>query len=234
LADDNNRSELDVVIKEVKRELRRLFVRSDELIKKLGNALKKVVKKEESICEEIKNALKEEIAEGVISTRTIELHCPPEWKHETKPKQRENEKNSFSKQVEEKPQQQVAATKDGKSFIINDQPEENGIKLTPANQIAEEKDNKITQFQKESDEHITSASKQNETTRYVSHIPMPFEALQKDLTTVFRTNNGKVADVFFKVSVDLGKRVAQIECCGITQQKDVTMVSTGKGILKEA
>jgi hypothetical protein len=64
----------------------------DEQIKKLGNALKKVVKREESICEEIKNALKEEIAEGVISTRTIELHCPPEWKHKTKPKQRENEK----------------------------------------------------------------------------------------------------------------------------------------------
>jgi hypothetical protein len=28
--------------------------------------------------EEIRIALKEEIAEGVISTRTIELHCPPE------------------------------------------------------------------------------------------------------------------------------------------------------------
>jgi hypothetical protein len=206
LADDNNRSELDVVIEEVKRELRRLFVRSDELIKKVGNALKEVVKKEEGICEEIKIALKEEIAEGVISTRTIELHCPPEWKHKTRqPKQRKNEKNSFPKQVEEKPQQQVAATKDGKSFTMNenikqfnDQPEENGIELTPANQIAEEKDNKITQFQKElDDEHITSASKQNEVTRYVSHIPMPFEALQKDLTAVFRTNNGKVANVFF-------------------------------------
>ena len=93
------------------------MVRGDELIKKVGNALKEVVKKEEGICEEIKIALKEEIAEGVISTRTIELHCPPEWKRKTKPK---NEKTSFSKQVEEKPQQQIAATQDGKSVIMNE------------------------------------------------------------------------------------------------------------------
>jgi hypothetical protein len=68
----------------------------------------------------------------------------------------------------------------------------------------------------------------------VSIIPMPFEALQKDLTAVFRTNNGKVVNVFFKVSVDLGKHMAQIECCGITQQKDATMISIGKGEMKKA
>ncbi|MFY9871678.1 MAG: hypothetical protein WAK17_18345 [Candidatus Nitrosopolaris sp.] len=118
--DENNRSELDHVIGQVKQELRSLFAKSDKQIKKLGNALKKVVKKEESICEEIKIALKEEIAEGVISTRTIELHSLHEWKRKTKPKQRENEKISFSKQVEKKPQQQIAATQEGKSVIINE------------------------------------------------------------------------------------------------------------------
>jgi len=92
---DNEITEVDAVIKEVRRELRSLLVKTDEQIKKIGNALKKFVKREESICEEIKIALKEEIAEGVISTRTIELHCPPEWKRKTKPKQRE--KISFSK-----------------------------------------------------------------------------------------------------------------------------------------
>jgi hypothetical protein len=114
--DDNNRSEVDLVIVQVKQELRSLFVKSEDQIKKIGNALKKVVKKEESICEEIKIALKEEIAEGVISTRTIELHCPPEWKRKTKPKQRENEKISFSKLQ----QQQIAATQEGKSVIVNE------------------------------------------------------------------------------------------------------------------
>ena len=108
LTNDQYRSELDAVVEEAKRELRSLFVKSEDQIKKVGNALKKVVKKEESICEEIKIALKEEIVEGVISTRTIELHCPQEWKRKTKPKQRENEKISFSKPQ----QQQIAATQE--------------------------------------------------------------------------------------------------------------------------
>lgn len=120
LIDIKNRTGVDAIIEEVKRELRSVFVKTDEQIKRLGNALKKVVKREESICEEIKNALKEEIAEGVISTRTIELHCPTEWKRKTKPKQWENEKISFSKQLKEKPQQQIVATNQGKSVIYGE------------------------------------------------------------------------------------------------------------------
>jgi hypothetical protein len=62
------KTHVDAVI-EVKRELRSMFVKTDEQIKK-GRKCTKVVKREESIYEEIKNVLKEEIAEGVISTRT--------------------------------------------------------------------------------------------------------------------------------------------------------------------
>ena len=120
LIDNKNRPEVDAVIDEVKRELRSVFVKTDEQIKRLGNSLKKVVKREEGICEEIKNALKEEIVEGVISTRTIELHCPIEWKHKTKPKQPENEKISFSKQLKENPQQQIVAANQGKSVIYGE------------------------------------------------------------------------------------------------------------------
>jgi hypothetical protein len=117
---DDNRSELDAVTEEVKQDLRGLFGKTGKLIEKLGNAVKKVVKKEESICEEIKIALKEEIAEGVISTRTIELHCPDEWKRRTKPKQCKNEKISFSKVEEKLQQQQIAATQDGKSVTYGE------------------------------------------------------------------------------------------------------------------
>jgi hypothetical protein len=52
--------------------------------------------------------------------RTIELHCPTEWKRKTKPKQWENEKISFSKQLKEKPQQQIVATNQGKSVIYGE------------------------------------------------------------------------------------------------------------------
>jgi hypothetical protein len=111
LTDDKNRSEVDAVIEEAKYELRSLFGRSKEQIRKVGNAFKKSGFKEESLCELIKNALKEEITEGLISSRSIELHCPPEWKHKTKPK---NEKPSFSTQVKEKPQPKIAMTTEGK------------------------------------------------------------------------------------------------------------------------
>jgi len=40
--------------------------------------------------------------------------------------------------------------------------------------------------------------------------------------------------IFWKLSIDLVTLVAEIELCGITQQEDVTMISTGKGILREA
>ena len=84
---------------------------------------------------------------------------------------------------------------------------------------------------------IALASKQNEdlTDRkkevLVSHIPMSFEHLRKDMDTVFQITKGG-GNVFFKVSVDLGTRLVKMEFCGNTQQKNVTMISTGKGILK--
>jgi hypothetical protein len=43
-----------------------------------------------------------------------------------------------------------------------------------------------------------------------------------------------VGEIFFKVSVDLETDMAENEFCGNTQQKDVAMTSTGKGVLKEA
>jgi hypothetical protein len=91
------------------------------------------------------------------------------------------------------------------------------------------------------DYEVASPIKQNEDLAYtrtevllVSSIPIPFETLQKDLAAIFRRNSGKVGNIFFKISVDIGKLVGQIEFCGITQEKDVTMISTGKGILREA
>jgi hypothetical protein len=67
----------------------------------------------------------------------------------------------------------------------------------------------------------------------VSHIPLSFEELRKDMMNVFKITKG-VGDVFFKIWVDFETLTITIEFCGITQQKDVTMTSTGKGELKEA
>jgi hypothetical protein len=90
-----NNQEIDAIIEEVRNELRVILLKRKKMIEKLGFAFEKVVANKESICEEIKNCLKEEIALGIISTRTIEQCCRPEWKKKTRPKL-ENEKFSFS------------------------------------------------------------------------------------------------------------------------------------------
>ena len=58
-----------------------------EVVKKMGQALEKVRKGEKArsgICEEIKNRLREEIERRLISEKTIENHCKPEWKNPIK------------------------------------------------------------------------------------------------------------------------------------------------------
>jgi len=288
--------EAEVVIVEVKRELRGLFVKSDELIKRLGNALKEIVKRERDICEEIKTALKEEIAAGIISTRTIELHCRPEWRREWKRKTKsESEKNSLSRPHS----MAVVKTQDGKSVTETEMKVGNGLdmsppqyeqgaetgistpcvdtptsKPTPAEVAQQEetsaqpdpsigsvgqpicehcptKDAKIMELEEALknlkainsavNDEVASPNKQNEDLTdtkevFVSHIPMHFEHLRKDMETVSEITKrvGRKRDVFWKIWVDLRTHVTKIEFCGITQQKDAAMVSTGNGVLKEA
>jgi hypothetical protein len=122
LIDDKKKSNLDITIKRVKQEIRSdhqqwLTKRKDKIIS-LGNVFVTFVSNPESVCEEIKNCLQEEIADKIISARDIERYCPDKWKKKTKPPK--NDKLSFSKQVEEKPQQRIAATQGGKSVTINE------------------------------------------------------------------------------------------------------------------
>jgi hypothetical protein len=54
----------------------------------MGQALEKIRKDEKraSICEELKHRLRDEIARGLISTRTIEAYCKQDWKNKAKSK----------------------------------------------------------------------------------------------------------------------------------------------------
>ncbi len=97
LNDDN--SSIDAVIAYVKEEFKNILAKRKDLIIKLGEAFERKVSDHESVCEEIKNALREEIAQRLVSTRIIELHCLDKWKRKTKPKKVEkNENFSFSRQ----------------------------------------------------------------------------------------------------------------------------------------
>jgi hypothetical protein len=86
------------VIKEVKQELRVLFLKRKDIIIKLGNEYEKLVVNPESVCEEIKLALHEEIVDLTISSRDIERYCPDKWKKKTKPQK--NDKLSFLTKTE--------------------------------------------------------------------------------------------------------------------------------------
>lgn len=93
--------ELDVAIRQAKDDLRAVFGKQKDVIIELGRAFEKLVSDPESICEELKIVLKEEIASGLISTRSIERHCPDRWKKKTKPKGNKNGKSSFSGELNE-------------------------------------------------------------------------------------------------------------------------------------
>ena len=164
--------EAEVVVAEVRRDLRSLFVKSEELIKRLGNALKKVVKRERDICEGIKTVLKEEIAEGIISTRTIELHCPPEWRREWKHRSKfESEKNSLSR-----PQSMVVAkTCDGRSVTEIEKEVGNGLDTSPP------------QSKRSANDGINvDISKCGSTAVEFS---VPFEPLHQQMIAAFNSNN---------------------------------------------
>jgi hypothetical protein len=174
-ASEPRQQQLDAVIQEVKLEFRQWkLVKRRDLITKLGNVYENVVSDPKDVCEEIKNALRDEIAEGLISARDIERYCPGKWKKSTKPKACANTENelSFSKQVERMPQQQIATTQMGKSVIINESSD--GDDNVEGTEDANTKEESIVT-------QSLGESKQNEATRYVSHLTMPFEHLRKDM-----------------------------------------------------
>jgi hypothetical protein len=141
--------------------------------------------------------------------------------------------------TKQKPQQQR-----GKSTTINETYSKTDT-ADGVNRLHDEPNqNEFAESKKEStvtpslNSEIESPIKQNEdlTNRkkemFVSHVPMSFEHLQKDMDAVSQITK-EVNSIFFKVSVDLGTREVEIEFCGIAQQKNATMTSTGKGVLEE-
>jgi hypothetical protein len=194
--------------------------------------------------EEIKNVLRDEIAEKLISSRDIERYCLDKWKTKTKPK---NDNLLFYKPVEDC-QPPIAVTHMGKSVILN---ETSSNTETHPKGIGTEDNNEEGTGDADSKEESmvghslygenASASKQlggcgkaRRKDVFVSHIPMSFEHLRKDMETEFQITKA-VGKVWFKVSVDLGTRMVKIEFCGDTQQKNVAMISTGEGrILNQA
>jgi len=147
--------------------------------------------------------------------------------------------------TKQKPQHQIAPQEKGTSTIINKKSmKTDTVSSDGVNGHDESNQNEFAESKKEStvtpslDDEIESSIKQNEDLidskkeMFISHVPISFESLQKDMATVSQTKG--VSNVFFKVSVNLRMHVIEIEFCGITKQKKRMITSTGKGMLKEA
>ena len=98
---DHDDLDIDSIIAKVKQEFKNFFIQREQLIITLGKAFERIVSKPESICREIKGTLREEIAQGLVTTRAIELHCQDEWKKKTRPKKEKNENLSISQKEQQ-------------------------------------------------------------------------------------------------------------------------------------
>jgi hypothetical protein len=219
-------------------------------IKKLDRVDANVEKKKKQIVQDLAKSLEGKIPTDRIATEiTHQLHgkvserlvdgCLDEkykQKHRVENARKRKKKHQHTENLaalillEEKPQQQIAATKDGKSVIINETSSDTDtVSSDVVNRLHEESNqngfaqskegssitpslNDAIAFPIKQTKVLTDTKKQV----FVSHIPMPFVPLQRDMTTVFKIT------------------IIKIEFCGITEQKDVAMTSTGKGVLKEA
>ena len=213
----------------------------------------------DSICNEIVHQL-----HGKVLPRTIRNCLDEKYKERRRAENARKQKRKESTEdlaasvplEQEKPKQQIAVTQDGNSVIMNDTStnteaspissdganEPHGQNAIGTNANNEERttdtDTKEEPVVTHSlNDEITSTIKQTEDLTdtkkevLVSHISMPFENLRRDMSAVFQSTKG-IGNVFFKVWVDLGTRLVEIDFCGITQHEP--MISTGKGILKDA
>jgi hypothetical protein len=81
--------EIEEEIEQARIELTTLVLEKQKnIILRMGHVLEKIRKddRQSGICEELKLRLREEIARGILSTRTIEAYCKPEWKNPVKSK----------------------------------------------------------------------------------------------------------------------------------------------------
>jgi hypothetical protein len=198
------------------------------------------VEDQDKICKKIKEILKDKIQEGKISEGWIEECLPREYKR--KYIRTESQQNHLSELVVSTEGNQISesdidtdhSTKIGTNSEANQSEFDDEEQDRTTNTESKEESTRKLPFNDEP----TSAIKQNEGLMdtkkkvLISHITMTFEHLRRDMYTVSQRTNG-MGNVFWKLSIDLATRVAKIEFCGITEEKDVTMISTGKGILRE-
>jgi hypothetical protein len=193
-----------------------------------------------NISRKIKEILKDKVDAGKVTGRWIESCLPPEYK-------RTYVKSELSSLSPSKRKRPDSASMEPTPIQVHEsghsiqQPSEsddtNPDNYTVQSGFDYNSEEGTTKPEAKEEPTIASPIKQNadltEKKVLVSIIAISFEALRKDMATVFQITKG-VGKVFFKVSFDLARDTAEIEFCGITQQRGIDMASNGIGrILKE-
>ena len=179
-----------------------------------------------------------------------------------KQKPHENTKNlaAIVPLKQEKPKQQIGSMQTGKTVIMNDTSSDTEACPIPSNDVNElhdqskrngigtnDNDEERTADAHTKEEMVITHSLTSEIEpvnkqsgdlidrkeNFVSHIPMSFDNLRKDMD-ILSQQTKRAGNIFFKVSVELRTHTVDIELCGITKRKNRMMISTGKGVLEEA
>jgi len=212
----------------------------------------------DSICNEIVHQLHGKVSERLIRRCLDEKYKETHRvKNARKQKPDENTKDLAATVPleQEKSKQQIASIQDGKTVIMNDRSSDIEASPIPSNGVNElhdqskrngtgtnDNDEGRTTDADTKEESLTgeiepvnmqSRELMDRKANFVSHVPMSFDNLRKDMD-ILSQQTKRAGNIFFKVSVNLRTHTTEIEFCGITEEKNRMMTSTGKGILKEA
>jgi hypothetical protein len=212
----NNNQELDIIIEEVRGELRSMLLRRRKLIQKLGYAFEKVVANPESICEEIKTSLRDEIADKTVSSRDIERYCLDKWKKKTKPQR--NDKLSFSHKFEPKNQEEVVTDTEGSLLqetctgshsgnIVNEKDS-----LFQSNLEEEDNHHNLNQLSEDMAKSELVVEQYVDSGVYDIEFSLPFNDVQTYASSTFKINSG-FGRLWFNCTID--KKSGNIVSAGV-------------------
>ncbi len=244
--------EISACFEAAKQKIGKLLTSKKQTIKDLARDLERLGRPVDHIAAEIVHELRncEELSRSQIYS-----YLDDKYKNQTQAQRRKGKKesNPDPKTGTESPlEQTITVGNNGQQTVYNEhdtqelkEPADTPAESVTKNRPTSSQQSKPANLQKSdwnpdpktgtesSLEQSADTTTTTDTKKLVSSISMPFEHLRRDMYAVSQRTNG-MSNIFWKLSIDLATHVAKIEFCGITQQKDVTMTSTGKGILREA
>jgi adenine-specific DNA methylase len=230
IAESEFEKSVEEEIEQARNELTTMVLaKQKEVVCRMGEALEKIRKGERrhSICEELKNRLREEVAGRIISERTIENHCKPEWKDPHKSKSGKKGANSKNKSLSpsaerfaaplentvemrehEKPENQrehaILVSTTGTIDSLNDDPINDKAASATTNNNSPEYKEQLDKMSKHTSEQTANSISENQTVssyHVVFEFWLPFREVEKEMKRRF-AEQGSAAKLWFNGIID--------------------------------